>query len=108
MRTARPHRCATAEPSLAGTDDQQAAHVDAVGIQRAERGDSQSLSVAAHVPAYNDRRVRRTELKQELARSNDLLPPGTRGRVVDGEHQIRFSNSAQPPLNHRPWLEPVR
>ena len=53
-----------AEPSLAGTDDQQAAHVDAVRIERVEGGDSQILTIPANIPADDDRRVRRTELEQ--------------------------------------------
>ena len=34
--------------------------------------------------------ARRTELEQQLARLDDLLPSGTLGRVVDGEHKISF------------------
>ncbi len=70
MRTARPHRCAVAESGLARTDDQQAAHVDVVRIECVEGGDRQILTIPAHVPTDDDRRVRRTELEQELARSD--------------------------------------
>src|SRR5215207_4038711 len=85
IRPACPHRPAEAEPSLAGTNNQQAAHVNAVGIERFQRGDSQILTVTADLPAYDYRCVRRPEPEQELTSSSDLLPPRTGGWVVNGD-----------------------
>ena len=96
IRPARPHCAAGSVAGLAGTNDQQAAHVDAVGIECLERGYRHVLTVAADVPPHDYRRVRRTELEQQLTRSDDLLPPGSRGRVVYREHQISLSDSATP------------
>ena len=100
VRTVRPHRRAVAEPGLAGTDDQQAAHVNAARIQRFQTGDGQLLTVAADVAADDDRSLRRTEFEEQFVGSEDLLPPGTRGRVVDGEDQVGFRDCAQPLLDH--------
>jgi len=100
VRTVRPHRRAVAEPGLAGTDDQQAAHVNAARIQRFQTGDRQLLTVAADVAADDDRSLRRTEFEEQFVGSEDLLPPGTRGRVVDGEDQVGFRDCAQPLFDH--------
>jgi hypothetical protein len=89
-----------AESSLAGTNNQQAAHVDGLGIERFQSGDHQILTFATHVAAYDDRRIWSTKLEQEIVRSDDLLAPATRGRVVDGQHQISLNRSTQSPLDH--------
>ena len=59
-------------------------------------------------PADDDRRVRGPVLQQHLLGLLDLVPPGARGRVVDRQHQVGRPDGAQPRLDHRPGLEPVR
>jgi hypothetical protein len=40
-------------PGLAGTNDQQATHVDAVGVKSLQSGDGQVFSVATDIAAHN-------------------------------------------------------
>ena len=59
-----------AESGLAGTNDQQAAHVDGLGMERFQSGDHQVLTFATHVAAYDDRRIWSTKLEQKIVRSD--------------------------------------
>ena len=61
----------------AGADDQQAAHVDRVGVEVAERGHVSDSSGPADVAADDDRGVAGPVLQQDLLGLLDLMRSGT-------------------------------
>src|SRR4029079_16499056 len=90
------------DPRLAGSDHEQAVHVDHCGFEVGEGGQDRALVGTAGVANHSDRGGWRPVFGQQLQGATPLPVPFGATRVVAEQHEVTPCGCGDSSLDHRP------
>ena len=91
----RPHPARRGHPGARRSHQDKAFHVDDVGVEAAQCRHGQRLLGSSDVTSDDDHGLGTTVLEQDVAGELDLVGPGPRGGVVDGQDEVGLGDGAQ-------------